>query len=208
MYRIINIGLFDTNETCLCCKISGSSLLVCIDKKLSIVLWFARINVKHKNISFHNSEVLGISECFSLFEFRISLSKQSVGGLTKVLYMESFWMLLKIRGRSVHKIHKILDQLIIAKWNSFPAWSGSNAEYFVCRLIKNICSTYVLQSLVLLLQFCVDLHKSFLSLVKLILDGLDLLLESASFLLSLNKLKGLVISSYYRYQKLFRNTLS
>jgi len=51
----------------------------------------------------------------------------------------------------------------------------------------NICSTYILQSLVFLLQFRVDLHKSLLSLVKLVLDGLDLLLKSTSFFLSLYK---------------------
>jgi len=49
----------------------------------------------------------------------------------------------------------------------------------------NICATHILQSLVFLLQFRVDLHKSLLSLVELVLNGLDLLLKSASFFLGL-----------------------
>lgn len=47
--------------------------------------------------------------------------------------------------------------------------------------------TYILQSLVFLLQFRVNLHESFLSLIKLVLDGLDLLLKSTSLFLSLCK---------------------
>lgn len=51
----------------------------------------------------------------------------------------------------------------------------------------NICSTYILQSLVLLFQLRVDLHESLLRLVKLILDGLDLLLKGTSLFLGLRE---------------------
>lgn len=69
---------------------------------------------------------------------------------------------------------------------------SNDTEYFSLSLSgnnNNVSLTYILQSLVLLLQFRVDLHEGLLSLVKLVLDGLDLLLESASLFLSLRKSK-------------------
>lgn len=46
-------------------------------------------------------------------------------------------------------------------------------------------STYVLQSLLFLLELAIDLHEGLLGLIKLVLDGLDLLLELSGLLLGL-----------------------
>lgn len=71
-----------------------------------------------------------------------------------------------------------------------PLFNNSNARF-----------TYILQSLVLLLQFRVHLHEGFLSLVKLVLDGLDLFLEGASLFLSLRKVSRYIFTfiKYFSY---------
>lgn len=70
---------------------------------------------------------------------------------------------------------------------------------------NTICLTHVLQSFVFLFQFCVDLHKSFLGLIKLVLNGLDLLLEGTSLFFSLYETKYFIIFRNY-YSLYMTNT--
>lgn len=63
-------------------------------------------------------------------------------------------------------------------------------------LIKLKLCTHILQSLLFLLELAIDLHEGLLGLIKLVLDGLNLLLELSGLLLGLQHGKN-----YYRIHK-------
>lgn len=60
---------------------------------------------------------------------------------------------------------------------------------FASIFIKLKFCTHILQSLLFLLELAIDLHEGLLGLIKLVLDGLDLLLELSGLLLGLQHRK-------------------